>query len=180
MSSPAFDAAFTLIDAVIVLWFCSANRARLRPLLDRSGLGRRTWHLPLLGFAAFLVFMWAYFLILELLGAEEFRYLDDFEAHGWPLWSALILFALCPAVFEELAFRGVIMSRLEGVMTPKEALLVQAGMFSVLHFLPLIFASHFILGLAFGQLRRMTGSLYPGMLLHLAWNAWVVMAERMA
>ncbi len=179
VSSPAFDAAVTFVDAVIILLFCFANRERLRPLLNRTGLGRRTWHLPFLGFAAFWAFMWVYFLALEFLGVEDLRYLDDYEAHGWPLWSALVLIALCPAVFEELAFRGVILSRLERVMTRKEALLVQAGMFSVLHFFPLIFVSHFVLGLALGQLRRVTGSLYPGMLLHLAWNAWVVLAERL-
>jgi len=33
------------------------------------------------------------------------------------------------------------------------------------------------MGLCFGYLRTRSRSLYPGMLLHAAWNAFVLMAE---
>jgi len=42
---------------------------------------------------------------------------------------------------------------------------------------PLAFPSHFLMGLCFGYLRTRSRSLYPGMLLHAAWNAFVLMAE---
>lgn len=50
-------------------------------------------------------------------------------------------------------------------------------MFSILHLSPIIFPSHFLMGLALGFLRMRSKSLYPGMLLHGGWNAWVVSQE---
>ena len=38
-------------------------------------------------------------------------------------------------------------------------------------------ASHFLMGLCFGYMRRRSRSIYPGMLLHACWNALVVLQE---
>ena len=78
---------------------------------------------------------------------------------------------------EELAFRGVIQSSLERVLNARDAWLIQAALFSVLHLYPLIFPSHFLMGLCFGYMRRRSRSIYPGMLLHACWNALVVLKE---
>jgi membrane protease YdiL (CAAX protease family) len=40
-----------------------------------------------------------------------------------------------------------------------------------------IFPSHFFIGLVLGLLRRWTGSLYPGIAVHAAWNARVIWLE---
>ena len=85
-----------------------------------------------------------------------------------------------PAIFEELAFRGYILAQLDRWLRPGEALFVQAALFSVLHVSVAVFLSHFIMGLGLGLLRRRTHSLYPGMLAHGCWNAWVVTAELLA
>jgi len=87
------------------------------------------------------------------------------------------LVSAMPAVFEELAFRGVIQTALESVLDRREAWLIQGALFSVLHLTPLSFPSHFLMGLCFGYLRTRSRSLYPGMLLHATWNALVLMAE---
>jgi membrane protease YdiL (CAAX protease family) len=47
-------------------------------------------------------------------------------------------------------------------------------MFSVLHLDPNWFATSFVFCLALGGLRRVTGSLVPGMIIHAAWNAMVI------
>ena len=54
---------------------------------------------------------------------------------------------------------------------------MQAALFSMLHLGVAIFPSHFVIGLVLGVLRRRTRSLYPGMAVHLTWNAAVVWAE---
>jgi len=118
-----------------------------------------------------------YFELAAALGIPEVQFLPDYFAQGWPLWSAYVLIALMPAIFEELAFRGYILAQLDRWLRPGEALLVQAALFSVLHVSVAVFLSHFIMGLALGLLRRRTNSLYPGMLAHGGWNAWVVTAE---
>jgi membrane protease YdiL (CAAX protease family) len=71
----------------------------------------------------------------------------------------------------------LIQTRLAGVLTQTEAWIVQAALFSVLHLSPLIFVTHFGMGLMLGWLRDWSKSIYPGMLLHAAWNAVVVVDE---
>jgi uncharacterized protein len=55
--------------------------------------------------------------------------------------------------------------------------LLQAVLFSLLHLGLAIFPSHFVIGLVLGLLRRRTRSLYPGMAVHMTWNAAVVWAD---
>jgi membrane protease YdiL (CAAX protease family) len=87
------------------------------------------------------------------------------------------MISLVPGVVEEVAFRGVLQTRLSKILTQKEALLLQAALFSVLHLSPAIFVSHFVMGLLLGWVRMKTGHIYYGMLLHMAWNALVLLQE---
>ena len=176
-TSPTLDLMMTVLDAVIICCFCYQARTSLAPLLRRFGFDERNWWMPLAALALFGAFMWLYTQLFLWLGAETVRISEDYQEHGWPPWSVFALVALCPGIFEELAFRGHIMRRLECVMKPSEALFVQAALFSVLHMSPLIFISHFLMGLVFGFLRQKSGSLYPGMLVHMAWNALVIYQE---
>jgi membrane protease YdiL (CAAX protease family) len=123
------------------------------------------------------IFMEFYFLVLGTLGGVGESALEPFRSHGWPLWSAFLLVCVSPGVLEELAFRGYIQGRLGRVLSPREVVVVQAAMFSVLHMHPGVFVSHFVFGLALGWLRVASRSLYPGMLVHAGWNAWVLGTE---
>jgi membrane protease YdiL (CAAX protease family) len=69
------------------------------------------------------------------------------------------------------------MARLDTLLTPTEALLVQAALFALLHLGIAIFPSHFVIGLILGAVRRRARSLYPGMAVHAGWNALVLAAE---
>ncbi|MBL8900143.1 MAG: CPBP family intramembrane metalloprotease [Planctomycetes bacterium] len=174
---PALELAIALLDALLILTFCWNDREHLRPLLRASGFTWSTWWCaPLVG-ALMAGFFELYFGALQSLGLPILRMSDSYVEAGWPLWTAFALISLAPGIFEELAFRGVIQTRLAQVMRPGEALLVQAAMFSVLHLSPLIFVSHFAMGVGFGWLRLRTQSLYPGMVLHAAWNAFVLLEE---
>lgn len=146
-------------------------------MAGRRGLDERSWWQPLVAAAVLFGFLELYFGVLRRWGALDASYSEAYLDHGWPVWSIYLLISLAPAVFEELAFRGFIMARLDAVMGPREAVAVQAAMFSVLHMSPLVFPSHFVFGVLLGALRRGTGSLYPGMAVHAAWNAWVVWQE---
>jgi membrane protease YdiL (CAAX protease family) len=177
IDSPLVDVVVTVVDAAIILAYVGMERESVLQALRRHGLGGRTPLLMvglLVGFAAF---MYLYFGGLGLLGIPSYEYLPDFEEHGWPLWSAFVLISLCPAIFEELAFRGFIQGRLETILRPGEALTLQAAMFSIIHLAPVVLPSHFVMGLVFGWVRRRTGSLVPGMILHGVWNALVLVHE---
>jgi membrane protease YdiL (CAAX protease family) len=151
---------------------------QIKPLirnLGSNGFG------SLIGVIAGLLFMYIFmrlYLNLALsIGIEQISYLSDYQKHNWPLWSAFIIICLFPGIFEELAFRGFIMTSLEKVGGFKEALIIQAAMFSILHMLPIIFISHFIMGLVLGVIRQKSHSLYPCMLFHTTWNAIVLLEE---
>jgi CAAX protease family protein len=87
------------------------------------------------------------------------------------------LLAVIPGVFEELAFRGYVMARLDEALSPTETLIVQAALFSVIHLGVVIFPSHFGIGILLGVIRRRSRSLYPGMAVHMGWNAILVWSE---
>ena len=90
---------------------------------------------------------------------------------------ALVVTAVLAPWAEELLFRGVIQQRLETLLGPAEALIVQAALFSALHLSAVILVTHFAMGLALGWLLRKSGSLYPGMALHALWNTAVLAME---
>jgi membrane protease YdiL (CAAX protease family) len=176
-TSPWIDVFATVAGAIIVLAFVAVEWEVIAPALKTFGLRGARLLLPVAILAGLWVFVAVWFAALEALGVETLEYLADFREHGWPLWTAIVLLCVCPPVFEELGFRGFVQGRLERIVSPWEAILIQAALFSVVHLLPLIFVTHFVLGIAFGWLRRVSGSLYPGMILHAAWNALVLLEE---
>lgn len=125
----------------------------------------------------FVALMALYFKVLQGMGVPFSSASGTMAAAGWPLWAMLLFVSVMPALFEELAFRGVIQSSLERIFSARDAWLIQAALFSVLHLAPIIFPSHFLMGLCFGLLRMRTRSVYPGMLLHGVWNALVLLEE---
>jgi membrane protease YdiL (CAAX protease family) len=115
------------------------------------------------------------FASLEKLGFDiNYDYLLPYLLAGWPAWSGYASIAVATPISEELLFRGLIQPKLEQILRPTDALIVQAVLFSAAHLSPGILATHFAIGLAFGWLRRRTGSLLPSIALHGAWNAWVI------
>jgi membrane protease YdiL (CAAX protease family) len=162
-----------LVIAAVVLVFAAVLIKEIRPLFETFG----TWRaIPCTAgtLALIAAFMAGYKLVATSIGFRYTSMAEGYAGTGWPLWGVLVSAAAVPAIFEEIAFRGVIQTGMERVMAPREALIVQAAMFSVLHLLPAVFVSHFVIGLVLGFLRRRTGSIYPGMLVHAAWNTWVV------
>jgi membrane protease YdiL (CAAX protease family) len=96
---------------------------------------------------------------------------------GWPIWSIFVINAVQPGIFEEIAFRGIIQTRLNRILPWKEALLIQAALFSILHLSVMILVSHFLMGLLLGWVRLKTRQVYWGMLMHMAWNSLVLAQE---
>lgn len=178
ISSPLFDLCAQSISAIIIILACIEGRKEIRPFLSSFGV-KKYYHLVEVtgAFLCITVFMWLYIKGISFIGFSTLNYLTDYQQHNWPIWSAFILISLCPAIFEELAFRGYIMNKLEMVGSTQEALVIQAAMFSVLHMFPASFISHFILGLVLGAIRISSKSLYPSMFLHAAWNAFVITKE---
>jgi len=90
------------------------------------------------------------------------------------LWVALVVFAVVPAITEEVAFRGFILSGLRRTYPARTAIILSALLFGFLHVLLSLFQQLFgatLLGLVLGYMALRTGSLWPGVVFHLLNNA---------
>lgn len=178
-ASPWVDVAMSGVDAVLIVAFVQRYEPGLWTRLRWSHVRVADWLLALgLFVVSWIALHYWFALLLQVF--EGVRYLDEYELHGWPLWSSAVLIVVMPAVFEELAFRGFLLQRFARVMAMRDALILQALWFAIFHLMPAALPSHFALGILFGWLARRTGSLVPGMLVHAAWNACVLAEELMA
>lgn len=91
-----------------------------------------------------------------------------------PIGLVWLLVAVLPAVCEELFFRGWLLSAFAGDRPGRgrvaAAILLQAAVFAGFHLLPERMPQTFLLGLALGWMTRVTGSILPAVLAHLAHN----------
>jgi sodium transport system permease protein len=90
------------------------------------------------------------------------------------LGMAVAVFALLPAVCEEFAFRGFILSGLERQHRTRSAILLSALMFGFLHVLMSLFQQLFnatVLGIVLGLLAVRSRSILPGIAFHFLNNA---------
>ncbi len=90
---------------------------------------------------------------------------------------AVILFALIPAVCEEFAFRGFILSGLERGHRERSAILISSVLFAFMHVLMSLSQQFFnaaLLGLVLGLLAVRSRSILPGMLFHFVNNSLAV------
>jgi sodium transport system permease protein len=88
--------------------------------------------------------------------------------------TAIAVFALLPAVCEEFAFRGFILSGLERQHRTRSAILLSALMFGFLHVLMSLFQQLFnatLLGIVLGLLAVRSRSILPGIVFHFLNNA---------
>ncbi|MGE5754181.1 MAG: ABC transporter permease subunit/CPBP intramembrane protease, partial [Planctomycetaceae bacterium] len=91
---------------------------------------------------------------------------------------ALLLFAAIPALCEETAFRGYILTGLERGHGTRSAILLSALLFGFLHVLLSLFQQLFnatLLGIVLGLLAVRSRSLLPGIVFHLLNNALTVL-----
>lgn len=99
------------------------------------------------------------------------------------LASAVLILALVPAICEEVAFRGFILSGLESGHRTRSAIVMSALLFGFLHVLVSLFHQLFnagVLGLVLGLLAVRSRSLLPGIVFHFLNNALAVVLGAMA
>jgi membrane protease YdiL (CAAX protease family) len=90
------------------------------------------------------------------------------------LLGVLCVAALVPAVFEEVAFRGLIQSGLRLSYGPRHAVVWTGLLFATLHMNPWNFISLWSLGCFLGYITERTGSIRPAIFLHLVNNTFAL------
>ncbi|GAC1475119.1 MAG: ABC transporter permease subunit [Isosphaeraceae bacterium] len=95
------------------------------------------------------------------------------------LGTALLLFAVIPAICEELAFRGFILTGLEHRHPPRAAIVMSALLFGFMHALVSLYQQLFnaaLLGLVLGLLAVRSRSIVPGIVFHMLHNGLAVLS----
>lgn len=88
-----------------------------------------------------------------------------------PAWLLLMVFAVTPAICEELAFRGFILSGLARGGRLAIAVGISSLMFGIIHMIPQQAFNAALLGLVLGLLAIYSRSLFPAMAFHFLNNA---------
>jgi sodium transport system permease protein len=94
------------------------------------------------------------------------------------LGTALILVALLPAVAEEVTFRGVVLAGLRRSGSRWIAIVGSALVFGLFHVNPYHVVAAFAVGLLLGWVALESGSILPGVLIHLVNNGAQVLLDR--
>ncbi|HEX6987301.1 MAG TPA: type II CAAX endopeptidase family protein, partial [Planctomycetaceae bacterium] len=97
-----------------------------------------------------------------------------------PLWLTLLAFAAAPALCEEVAFRGFVLSGFLKSGRTWLAIGLSSLAFGVMHMIPQQVFNAALLGLVLGLLAVRSGSLWPGVLFHFVYNGSHVLLGRVA
>jgi sodium transport system permease protein len=93
-----------------------------------------------------------------------------------PQWQLFIFLAVLPALCEEIAFRGILLSGLRQRLRPVTLTIAVGMIFGLFHMTLFRIAPTAVLGVILTAIALLTGSIFPGMLLHMGNNAWGVWA----
>ena len=98
---------------------------------------------------------------------------------GVPFWQLLVFLSVLPGIFEEIAFRGLLLHGLRRRLRPAALALVVGLVFGLFHVALFRFVPTACLGVMLAAVTLLTGSIYPAMLWHALSNAAGILAYRL-
>ena len=107
---------------------------------------------------------------LKLLLEEHHPLTGALQSSGGLSIDYLLVLAVLPAVCEELAFRGFILTGLRRRFQPWTAVFLSSFLFAVFQMNVFQFAPHFVLGVVLALIALRTNSVAPAMVFHLVYN----------
>ena len=108
---------------------------------------------------------------------EEFG--QAFGASGMPLWQTVLMMAVVPGIFEELAFRGVLLHGLSRKLRPVALALAVGVIFGFFHVSIWRIPPTAYLGTLLAGVVLLTGSIYPAILWHALNNAAAIIPSEL-
>jgi sodium transport system permease protein len=95
-----------------------------------------------------------------------------------PWWLPFLAIAVAPAICEEIAFRGFLLSGFRHSGRARLAIVLSAATFGLMHMIPQQVLNAALLGLVLGAIAVRSRSILPGMLFHLVFNGLEVARSR--
>ena len=126
---------------------------------------------------AFFVTYFSNFLNESVFNTNNSSYYEHYKDSPFPLLLCIISIGLVPALFEEIAFRGILFNELKNIMPVNATIIITTFLFTVLHFSFISFLWIFPIGFLFGYLRSKYNSLIYGIVGHFVYNSSIVLIE---
>jgi len=168
----------SFVDVVVILIYWIKTKVSL---LSQFRFDKIVRKYLLIGLACLLPVLALNFfyhhIIIKLFSIEDIQISDAFTEAGFGPMVVIFATSLMPAFWEEIAFRGLIQSRLVAIFTPKRAILVTAALFAIIHVTALSWPYLFFLGLVLGILRYYSKSLWPTIAFHFFHNLIITLIE---
>jgi sodium transport system permease protein len=96
------------------------------------------------------------------------------------IWATILIFAVAPAIFEELGFRGFILSGMESLKTKWQPILLSSFLFGITHSVIHQSIVTFFVGIVLGIIAVQTKSLVPCVLFHAVHNAMAILVGQLS
>jgi len=190
LESLSISVRLALSSVVSVLLFVGVPLllAKIRNIRVQTGFRLMKAHpLAFAGAALMGVSLWTFaFNIVSLITDIDDERFAQFaglieQVNQSPLWLKLAVLAVVPAIAEEFFFRGFLLTGLRSALSPWRAIVVSAVLFGLFHVIVrdrLLFErliSSTMMGVALGWVCVRTGSILPGMLLHVLNNGFFML-----
>lgn len=108
------------------------------------------------------------------------RFMEQMHDPAQPTWIPILTLALAPAICEELAFRGFILSGFSRTGRVGLGIVMSALTFGVMHMIPAQVFNASLLGLVLGFIAIKTNSIYPGIWFHFLYNSLAIIHGKMS
>ena len=95
-----------------------------------------------------------------------------------PLWLVILTFAGAPAICEEVAFRGFLLSGFRRAGKVGLAVVLSSLAFGIIHMIPHQVFNAALLGIVLGTICVRSNSLIPGVLFHFVYNSLAILHGR--
>ncbi|HRI20546.1 MAG TPA: type II CAAX endopeptidase family protein [Panacibacter sp.] len=160
-----------ILLAVITVFFTRANWQSLKPVLRFNNL---KWYILLAAVSAAIIFSSVVNILINQINISIFRtrysMFDGYRLYEFPMLVMLYSVALMPALFEELAFRGILYNYLNSFLSEKMVVMVTGFIFAAIHlnFFSLVWLIPF--GILIGTLRRKYNTIWYGVVFHFTFN----------
>ncbi len=168
-----------LIFALIIVVFLVFNFKILKESLIPRNLNYKLLAIISLSLCvlAFLVTHFANFINQSVFNTNDSSYYEHYKDSPSPLLLCIISIGVFPAIFEEIAFRGILFNELKNIMSVNATIIITTILFTILHFSFISFLWIFPIGLLFGYLRSKQDNLIYGIIGHFVYNSSIVLIE---
>lgn len=113
----------------------------------------------------------------QLIFKEEYSFYFTYVFHKYGNYIMIFSVALCPAIFEELAYRGFLMQKLLNIVDEREAIYITSILFFFIHFSMISFFWMLPFGLLLAYVRIKTNTLWYGIFMHFFFNLTACLVE---